>query len=496
MDNKIWREIGLKKYFMACAVFLVFMIFSICYFFYCVQINVVASAEEAIVKHVKRQKIHFNEIIALQYRYLEGTAAYMGRSGDLLSEENRELMLNLSRAGCFKMMAVIDEDGISTYEDGLQKDVSSRRYFQEAIKGKRSLSDPLISKVDGARRVILAVPVSGLDGPEGVLAGSCDVGSLSHLLFEDLYGGTGYSMVVTSSGTVVSWDRADEAETPGQEENFFDYCGQMDFPGKYSLKQMQEDFAAQTGGCVMLRSGRDADYLVYEPLDLGGWMLCYLVPAAKVREDYGFIRYYEVIFSMVLLGGLAVLLMYIWGIRSREQKELIQYAHTDALTGAVNKDSTEAEINSWLSRHRTGIQAFLMLDVDNFKTVNDRYGHGAGDEALRQIGRVLAGEFRDGDIVGRIGGDEFVVLMKDIADEENAVYRVENLCRVIRKITVKGIPGTPLSCSVGVAYSPNHGSTYGELYLCADKALYETKKRGRDGYTVYTDNMQIRGETL
>ena len=458
MDNKIWREMGLKKYFMACAVFLVFMIFSICYFFYCVQINVVASAEEAIVKHVKRQKIHFNEIIALQYRYLEGTAAYMGRSGDLLSEENRELMLNLSRAGCFKMMAVIDEDGISTYEDGLQKDVSSRRYFQEAIKGKRSLSDPLISKVDGARRVILAVPVSGLDGPEGVLAGSCDVGSLSHLLFEDLYGGTGYSMVVTSSGTVVSWDRADEAETPGQEENFFDYCGQMDFPGKYSLKQMQEDFAAQTGGCVMLRSGRDADYLVYEPLDLGGWMLCYLVPAAKVREDYGFIRYYEVIFSMVLLGGLAVLLMYIWGIRSREQKELIQYAHTDALTGAVNKDSTEAEINSWLSRHRTGIQAFLMLDVDNF--------------------------------------NEFVVLMKDIADEENAVYRVENLCRVIRKITVKGIPGTPLSCSVGVAYSPNHGSTYGELYLCADKALYETKKRGRDGYTVYTDNMQIRGETL
>ena len=89
MDNKIWREMGLKKYFMACAVFLVFMIFSICYFFYCVQINVVASAEEAIVKHVKRQKIHFNEIIALQYRYLEGTAAYMGRSGDLLSEENR-----------------------------------------------------------------------------------------------------------------------------------------------------------------------------------------------------------------------------------------------------------------------------------------------------------------------------------------------------------------------------------------------------------------------
>lgn len=489
-ENHIPRS-GLKKYFMACAVFFAFMMISIIYFFYCVQLNVVNTAERTIEDHVKRQRDHFLQIMDIHYRYLEGMARYIGRSGELLSSENMAILQSVVfEENNFERMAIIDRNGLSTYEDGIQKDVGGREYFQKAMKGKRALSDPIDSKVDGDRRVIMAVPVFRDGAVSGVLGGSYDVGFLSHLLFGDLYDGAGYTMIVMSSGNVISCDKDEEIR--GDSDLFFGYYGAVKKEGDHRAKDLKEDFAAGRGGCVKFRTQEGDCYLVYEPLTLNDWMLCYAVPAAKVWEDFAFIRYYEVILCGVLLGGLAVLAVYVWKVKSREERALMQYAQTDALTGAVNKDSTQKQIDQWLGSGRTiGVQAFLMLDIDNFKTVNDEYGHGAGDEALRQIGKELAQEFREQDIVGRIGGDEFVVLIKNMAEEEMAVARVENLCRRIREITVKGIPGNILSCSVGVAYSPGHGNTYDKLYLCADKALYETKKRGRDGYTVYSGEETI-----
>ncbi len=490
MENHNPRS-GLKKYFMACSVYFVFMMFSIIYFFYCVQVNAVNTAEKTIEGHVKRQRDHFEKILDIHYNYLDGMARYIGTSEELLSEANMTLLQSvIFEENSFERMAIIDRDGLSTYEDGIQKDVGGREYFQKAMKGQRTLSDPIDSKVDGNRRVIMAVPVFQGEVVSGVLGGSYDVGFLSHLLFEDLYDGAGYTMIVMSSGSVISCDK--EEELPGDPDLFFRRYGTMKKKGDRRAGDLKADFAAGKGGCAKFRTPEGDSYLVYEPLSSNGWMLCYVIPAAKVWEDFSFIRYYEVILAGVLLGGLAVLAVYIWKVKTREERALMQYAQTDALTGAVNKDSTQKQIDQWLGGgQRTGVQAFLMLDIDNFKTVNDEYGHGAGDEALRQIGRVLAQEFREHDIVGRIGGDEFVVLMKNMAEEEMAIARVENLCRRIREISVKGIPGNILSSSVGVAYSPSHGNTYEELYLCADKALYETKKRGRDGYTVYSGEETI-----
>ncbi len=448
----------------------------------------VDAAEDTIVEHVKRQGLHFKEIMNLQHDYLEGIAACIGDSREMLSEENLRLLRSLCEKNNFVNMAIIDREGVATYEDGTRKDVSFRKYFREAVGGARSLSDPIASSVDGERHVILAVPIVRDGQTTGVLAGSCDVGILNDLLFEDIYGGTGYNLIVTCEGAVVSYDGAEEEHHIRSGDNFFEYYGRMNFSGKNSIEQLERYFSDQTGGCVRIKSEKGVYYLVCEPVELGGWMLCYLVPVEKVQEDFGFIRYYEVILSGVLLSGLAVLLGYLWKENRREQKELMEYAQTDALTGAVNKDSTEKKINQWLKESAEGIQVFLMLDVDNFKSVNDVHGHAVGDEALHQIGRVLAQEFRGDDIIGRIGGDEFVVLMKNIADRESAVARVENMCQRIRAISLKGVPGNPLSCSVGVVYSPDYGNTYQELYLCADKALYETKERGRNGYTIYHED--------
>lgn len=482
------KQSGLRQYFKAFVLFLLYMVFSILYFFYCVQVNVVAAAEQTIVGHVERQGYHFQEIMNIQFEFLEGMARYIGGGEELLSYENLEIIRSVCHESGFERMAIIDGEGISTYENGVQKEVKGRTYFQEAMAGRRALSDPLKSKVDGDERVIMAVPIFCEGRVAGVLGGSCDVGSLSHLLFEDIYDGAGYTVIVASDGTVVSCDRDQQHGGCSilKSDNFFHNYQTMEFVNNSSMEQMKEDFNRRLGGYAELRDSTGAYYLVYRPLELNNWVLCYVVPGAKVRESYGFIHYYEVILSMVLLLGVAVLLTYIWHVNNKEHRELMKFAQTDALTGAMNKASTEAKINQWLTGGESqGIQVFLMLDIDNFKTVNDIYGHAVGDQALEEIGKVLAQEFRDNDIIGKIGGDEFVVLMKNIGNTEIAIARMETLCQRIREIFIEALDGNHLSCSVGAAFGPEHGTSYEELYLNADKALYVTKERGRDGFTVY-----------
>lgn len=125
------------------------------------------------------------------------------------------------------------------------------------------------------------------------------------------------------------------------------------------------------------------------------------------------------------------------------------------------------------------------MDIDYFKDVNDTYGHIAGDLVLQSIGKYLLSRFRDGDILGRIGGDEFVMFMKNVDTVDHMVKKVRKVSEEIPQIVIPDLNGAKVSVSIGVSYAPDCGQTYLDLYHHADEALYETKRKGRNGYTVF-----------
>lgn len=127
----------------------------------------------------------------------------------------------------------------------------------------------------------------------------------------------------------------------------------------------------------------------------------------------------------------------------------------------------------------------MIMDVDYFKQVNDTYGHMVGDKVLKIFGRLLAKQFREKDIVGRIGGDEFMVLICNIKDMEIAKGRAKKLIDEVRALQIPELAGSGITISVGIAYSPDHGTAFMELYRHADTALYQVKRGGRDGFSVY-----------
>ena len=164
-------------------------------------------------------------------------------------------------------------------------------------------------------------------------------------------------------------------------------------------------------------------------------------------------------------------------------------ASIDALTGLSNRSYGEAGIDMFLHNRRAG--ALLMLDMDNFKAVNDTYGHIAGDNAIKAMAEVLKNNAGEGDIVFRLGGDEFVVLLANITEKE----KIQEKCQgIIDGFTEKKKSmnwGRLVTVSIGVAVTPLDGRNYKALYHKADKALYYIKKNGKNAYAFYDNGEDI-----
>ena len=171
--------------------------------------------------------------------------------------------------------------------------------------------------------------------------------------------------------------------------------------------------------------------------------------------------------------------------------ELEKRAKTDALTGLLNKASTQELVSMMLSSHRDeeGLCALLMIDVDLFKTVNDTYGHAEGDRVLAAIGRVITNSCRSMDVAGRIGGDEFMVFMRNIDAPDNAVQLAgrlqEQVAHTFAGDKLEGL----VTLSIGIAVSPDHGNNFDTLFKAADAALYHVKKHGRAQFRVFSSEM-------
>jgi diguanylate cyclase (GGDEF)-like protein len=173
-------------------------------------------------------------------------------------------------------------------------------------------------------------------------------------------------------------------------------------------------------------------------------------------------------------------------VRSAERQatlvaELRWHAATDSLTGLVTRRAFDEALDAALQRPDQDGTSLLLLDVDWFKSVNDRFGHPGGDEVLVQLSALLVEASRRGDVVCRLGGDEMAVLMPGCTVEV-ARRRAEEIVGSVRahgfSLTVGDV--VHVSVSVGLAHVPTHAEDAQRLYLAADQALYAAKRGGRD----------------
>jgi len=182
-----------------------------------------------------------------------------------------------------------------------------------------------------------------------------------------------------------------------------------------------------------------------------------------------------------LLPAVLICLGFLWLAMTQLQKELEYQSNTDVLTGLLNRRALQnAAALAIAQAHRSGSPlTLLLLDLDHFKEINDRYGHEAGDAALGMIARCLTSSLRSSDLIARIGGEEFVALLPE-TDEPQAMLTAERIRCGIENLTPHLRRDMPLSASFGVTCLLPEDITLEQLLSRADQALYQAKKSGRN----------------
>lgn len=165
-----------------------------------------------------------------------------------------------------------------------------------------------------------------------------------------------------------------------------------------------------------------------------------------------------------------------------EKEELLAKAQLDSLTHALNAETGKQKISQALGQLKESEQgAFLLIDIDCFKQINDTCGHLQGDKTLIQVARLLKSAFRSTDIVGRPGGDEFVVYMTSVKNRQALAHKCKLLCESVHQLSYDH--DHQITISLGAAIS-RQGDTYDNVYEKADKALYYAKRHGRNQYKI------------
>jgi diguanylate cyclase (GGDEF)-like protein len=176
--------------------------------------------------------------------------------------------------------------------------------------------------------------------------------------------------------------------------------------------------------------------------------------------------------------------------QKRETEHLLIKSMLDPLTNLTNKISTQAAIDDFLLyRSKNELSAMLAIDIDDFKFINDKWGHLFGDTVLTDIANIMKNIFREDDIIGRFGGDEFIVFLKDTPSENFAINLSTQLLNIFSQTYSVGDLEYKFSASIGISFYNKHGKTFSELYEKADKALYYSKKNGKNQYCVFVDSI-------
>lgn len=173
--------------------------------------------------------------------------------------------------------------------------------------------------------------------------------------------------------------------------------------------------------------------------------------------------------------------------RKQNELRLLSQAQNDPLTGALNRETFIKSLEEIIDLMPEATHALIMIDLDDFKGINDSLGHLAGDKVLLQTATSLRALLRSGDLVGRIGGDEFMVFLKNIPNVDVVRRRAE----FINKMLVEKLSHDVVtSGSLGISLYPKDGKDFAELYKAADIAVYNSKSMGRNCYAFYSPEFE------
>lgn len=252
----------------------------------------------------------------------------------------------------------------------------------------------------------------------------------------------------------------------------------------YNIPSVVEDFPTAIGKTDFVHQEDMAKYIEFLENVLTGVEGSHI---ARIKSPSGNYEFHKFTFKKLLNSDGKLKEMIGKVVNIQELIQLEEKASFDLLTNTLNKISFEEQTKLLLSHTKPNSKhALIFIDLDDFKGINDNLGHSFGDFLLKNVGIRLRKLVREGDLVGRVGGDEFIIFLENRLEVDKLVTRCERILNSLQEDYIFENNATSIKGSIGMALYPEHGVTYEELYSNADTALYKSKGMGKNVITIFS----------
>ena len=499
-DSKNASKISLLQWVVPAVALLIFMMVSLTY----ASSNVRSLAETDTYADMTNYAAELGNEMRYQIKAVQNTAETVAFTasdmfGENVSEQDfaAKYISNVIDGANIVEGYVVDKDGTGFDHQGSSVNISGTEYFDKlGTTGETVISDIMD---DGTRSTIAVIsPIHSKNRISEYIILIMTTKCFESLPVTSKFNGRSEYMLVRSDGLVAG---ATGENLIGRGENLLDNPDVVLGEDMTEVK-MARNLENGRSGVVKCTVKNGDRYLVYKSIKFNGWYVCIFVTDSFVTGQVK--RYGNIMSSLVTRIAVSMTLFFIIIIAinvigrivyRRQSAALKDKAETDLLTGLLNKISTEKYIQDYLEGEGKDKQAmFFLLDIDNFKKINDTMGHAFGDEVLATLGEKISTEFRATDIFGRIGGDEFVVFLKDIKTDEIRDREAARVADFFKNFKAGEYVKYSATASIGAAMYPKDGNSFETLYKAADQAVYQAKRHGKNQLAFY--KQELKGEEI
>ncbi|MBD5507221.1 MAG: diguanylate cyclase [Lachnospiraceae bacterium] len=414
----------------------------------------------------------------------EPISVLLGDEGTADSARVAELLEVTADCANVEKVFYSDINGVGIDQTGTSVELGQESWFED-VRG----SESSYIYVQEEQAIIVTERVN-TDKAQGYLLMFYPLSKFSSILLNSGYDSSSFLAIVDMNGGVLSASGA-TSNACLKDGNILTT---IEGENREAAKSLRGRMNNGSRGNVYIKMNKQKQLLTFVPVGAPGWDMVLGVSEAYVDRQIGYLRKNtnNMIMSLLLVIVIffcTVMVINIVGkIRSNEKKkELEDKADTDLLTGLNNKLATERKIKEYMAKHPDKQSMMFILDIDNFKKINDTMGHAFGDEVLRSLGTQIGSIFRATDIIGRVGGDEFMVFLKDIPNDETILKEARKVEEFFKNFQAGEYVKYKATASIGVAVFPQEGAEFEALYKAADQGLYKAKKRGKNQLAFYRD---------